>query len=143
MKSLDHTKLFDFMKILFERPELYKKLKKHDKSRHFFMCQRFMSINAPVQANYLQHIKINPSEVIDYWQSMMTKLYSKVPSWMYIKTAKKKDSVNKKTNLKESTINEFAKKFGYEIRDVKQAITFFGDDMIKEIKQFERVYDIK
>lgn len=142
MKNLDHTKLFDFMKILFERPELYKKLKKHDKSRHFFMCQRFMSISSPVQANYLQHIKINPSEVIDYWQQEMTRLYSRIPSWMYVKTKKKEGKKDKKSNLKETTIIEFAKKFGYEIRDVKKAIEFFGENMIKEIKQFEKAFEL-
>lgn len=42
---LDETKLFDFVKIMFTKPAHYKKIKQHNKKRHHFMINRFMSIN--------------------------------------------------------------------------------------------------
>lgn len=142
-KNLDHTKLFDFMKILFEYPDVFKKLKPYEKARHFFMCQRFMSIQHPVQANYLQHTKTNPSEVMNFWHDTMTRLYSKVPGWMYIKTAKAKAKAKKSNaNIKEATIEEYCHRFGYSKRQVRESIEFFGDKMIDELLAFEKMFDI-
>lgn len=142
-KNLDHTKLFDFMKILFEHPDKFKKLKSYDKARHFFMCQRFMSIQHPVQANYLQHLKVNSAEVINFWHDTMTRLYTKVPGWMYIKTSKAKETAKKSSvSVKEATIEEYCRRFGYSKRQVRESIDFFGDKMINELIAFEKMFEL-
>jgi len=135
---MDHTKLFDFTKILFTRPDFYKKMKSYEKARHYFMTQRFMSINFPVQANHIQHIKINPSEVLDYWHRALSAMYNRVPGWMYVKTAKAKKEVKNKY-ISENVMREYCSRFGYSMDQVQTAIDMFGEKMIKELKQFEKM----
>jgi len=134
----DPTKLFDFIWIVFNSPAQYKKLKAYEKARHFFMFSRFMAIQFPVQANALQHIKINPSEVIDYWQITLTRLYNKVPSWMYIKMKKAK-AAKKKKFVEEETVKKYCRSYSYNRRQIDTALKFFEVDMEQELQQFEKM----
>lgn len=136
--ELDHTKLFDFIKILFTRPDLYKKLKSYEKAKHYFMVQRFMSINFPIQANAIQHLKVNPSEVMDYWHRALTKMFNRVPGWMYTKTKKAKNKAKNK-HVPEEIIQEYCYRMKYSKRQVNDAIEMFGEPMINELKQFEKL----
>ena len=134
----DPKKLFDFIDILFTDKKTFNKLKSYEKARHFFMLNRFMSIQYPVQSNFLQHLKINPVEVVNYWQTTMNKLYTRVPNWMYVKTKKQKNN-NKKYYIDEEIIKEYCKKFNYSKRQVEDAMKFFPEKMYKELKQFEKL----
>ena len=138
-KLKDPTKLFDFISILFTDKKTFDKLKPYEKARHFFMVNRFMSITEPVRANYLQHIKINPSEAINWWQMIMTKLYSRVPGWMYIKTKKAKQEAKKTKFVEDATIREYCDRLGYSKRQINQALEFFPEEMANELKSFERL----
>ena len=135
----DPTKLFDFITIMFTQPKVYDKLKPYEKARHFFMVNRFMSISYPVQANWLQHIKVNPSEVMDYWQVTMNRLYTRVPSWMYIKTKAAKAKAKKTKFVEDDTIKEYCRRLGYSRRQINETLDFFGDKFIDELKQFEKL----
>lgn len=138
-KQKDPTKLFDFIDILFTDPATYAKLNNVDKGRHFFMVNRFMSIQHPVQANYLQHLKVNPAGVMDYWHQTMTRLYTRKPSWIYIKTKKAKQAAKKTKFVEDATIKEYCERLGYSRRQIDEAIDFFGDKFIDELKQFEKL----
>jgi hypothetical protein len=48
---LDETKLFDFVKIMFTKPNEYRNIKNHAKKRHHFMINRFFAIKYPSNAN--------------------------------------------------------------------------------------------
>lgn len=135
---MDSSKLFDFIKIIFTRPDIYSKLKSYEKAKHYFMVQRFMSINFPVQANHIQHLKINPSEVLDYWHRALTNMYNRVPGWMYTKTKKAKEKTKNKY-VSEDTIKEYCYRMGYSQKQVQSAIDMFGDKMIDELKKFEKM----
>jgi len=138
-KNLDPTKLFDFISILFTDKKAFDKLKPYEKARHFFMINRFMSITLPVQANYLQHLKANPAEVINYWQETMTRLYNRVPSWMYIKTKKAKEAAKKTKFVEDATIKEYCERLGYSRRQINEALEFFPEKMTEELIQFEKL----
>ena len=134
----DPTKLFDFLDIMFSDKKAFDKLKPYQKARHFFMINRFMSIDQPVRANFLQHIKINPAESINFWQMLMTKMYTRKPNWLYISTKKKKEE-KKNQFVQESTIDEYCKRFGYSRRQIDDSLTMFGDVFIDELKAFEKM----
>lgn len=134
----DPNKLFDFIDIMFSDKKSFDKLKPYQKSRHFFMINRFMSIDQPVRANFLQHIKINAAEVINFWQMLMTSRYSRKPNWMFISTKKKKEE-KKNRYVEEATILEYCKKFGYSKRQIEDTIQLFGDKFIEELKTFEKI----
>ena len=138
-RILDPTKLFDFINIMFTDKKQFDKLKGYEKARHFFMVSRFMSIQNPVQANYLQHLKVNPTEAINYWQTTMNRLYTRVPSWMYIKTKKAKQAAKKTKFVEEATIKEYCERLGYSRRQINEALEFFPEKMTEELKSFERL----
>jgi hypothetical protein len=132
--------LFDYIKLVFSRDEKsWKSLKNTDKSRNFFMLNRFMSIKYPVQANMLSHYKINPEAVSDYWHRNMSSLHSGTPVWVYAKTVKKKD-VEKKLDLPSPEMikwycdqNEISK------RDFDENVKFFGDNFLSDIRSLEKI----
>lgn len=132
--------IFEITKILFENPLEWLKLSKTEKKKHFFLIHRFMSIIFPLQAQSLNHTKINFSSTLDFWQQFMRIRYKKTPFWMYIKgSVKKRKEKEKKINITEKSIKEFAKAYNLEIKSVKDSLIFFTDQTIKEIKKFEKI----
>lgn len=128
--------LFDFIKILF-RPDEYAKLKQHEKSKYYFMLNRFMSINFPLQAQAFNHLKVSQAEAVDYWQGQLSKLYSRSPDWMYTKTGKK---ANKKKIAwpSEEAVAFYLSKNGMSKRDLHDAVKMFGDDALEPMHRIDR-----
>lgn len=133
----DPNKLFDFISIMFDHKE-YDKLSPYTRGKHFFMINRFCAINFPVQANMLQGLRVNPTEVVDYWQRSLTKQYRSTPKWMYTKTAAAKKKAKEKY-VEEETIKQYCSRFGLSQRQVNDAIELIGEKMIKELQDFEKM----
>ncbi len=132
--------LFELTKIMFECPTEYEKVTLGVKRKHFFMVNRRLAIQFPLQAQLLQHVRIDEASVINFWQSFLRKQYVKTPYWMFIKGVKKtKETKEKKANVKESLIKEFATKHGYDIKIIREALEFFPEQMKKEILKFEKI----
>jgi hypothetical protein len=104
-----------------------------------FMVNRTFSMKFPLQAQALNSIGINYIDVVGVWNRM---LYNgkTVPKWIYTKGSKKsKEEAEKKASVSDSTIREYCKYYNLDIVDVKFAINLFGDEIIKEIKSFEKM----
>jgi hypothetical protein len=130
--------LFDFIKVLFERPEEYAKLNRYEKAKHFFMVNRFMAISYPPVSNAFNHLKVSQSAVIDYWQMSLRKIYTKVPPWIYVKTSKK----NKKEKIvmpSKEAISEYLQKTQMSRRDLDEALRMFGPDVLKPIHRIDKL----
>ncbi len=138
-KLKDPSKLFDFISIMFTDKKTFDKLQPYQKGRHFFMVNRFMSITEPVRANYLQHIKINGAEAINFWQMAMSRIYSRVPGWMYTKTKKAKAAAKKTKFVEDLTIQEYCRRLGFSRRQVEESLKFFPEKMEAELKKFEKM----
>ena len=131
--------LFELIKIMFENPRAYEEVTPGDKKKHFFMINRRMAINYPLQAQVLQHLKVDEISVVDFWQHFLTKKHKKTPYWMYTKGVKKaKESKEKKTIVKENTIKNYAVRHGYDIKAVREALEFFPKEMKKLLTMFEK-----
>jgi hypothetical protein len=132
--------LFDYVKLVFTGDEkAWEEIKDIDKSRNFFMLNRFMSIKYPVQAAVLSHYKIDSSAVSDYWHRTMKGLYKSTPNWIYAKT-KKKDEESKKLDLPSTEmITWFCERHEMTKFDFFTNVKFFGDDFIKELKSLEKI----
>jgi hypothetical protein len=132
--------LFEFIKVIFNRPSDYSSISPSEKRKHFFMCQRRFAIQFPMEANVLQHLKINQQAVIDWWQKFLRSKYSSVPGWMYTTGAKKSQEIKeKKINVSNDTIKEYCKTFEIDPHSVRDALEFFQNDMVKELKEFENM----
>ena len=131
---------FDIIKTIFTNPIDYSSITPGEKRKHYFLLNRRFAINFPMQANALQHLKINQSAVIDFWQNFLRKQYKFVPGWMYTKGVKKAQEVKeKKLNISNETIKEYCKYFQVDSKSVKDALQFYENDMINELKQFENM----
>lgn len=122
--------LFDFIKALFERPNDYAKLKDYEKAKFFFMCQRFFSIAYPVQAQAFNHIKVPQARVLDYWQRNLTKIYTKVPDWIYTKTKKTVKETKVKAPPSDEAIRMYLEKNKYSMRQLEDAVAIFGREQV-------------
>jgi len=97
-----------------------------------------------MQANALQHLKINQNAVIDFWQTFLRKQYKFVPGWMYTKGVKKAQEVKeKKLTVSNELIKEYCKRMKVDPKSVKDALEFYPDQMIKELKEFEKIISQK
>jgi len=131
--------LFELTKIMFEDPKSYQNVTPGEKRKHFFMINRRMSIQFPLQAHVLQHQKIDEVAVVDFWQSFLRKQFKSTPYWMYTKGAKKaKETIEKKTNIKESTLKEYATVMKFDMKAVREAAHFFPIEFKKELDKFEK-----
>lgn len=132
--------LFDFIKVIFANPLEYSSTPAGEKRKHYFMCQRRFAIQFPMQANALQHLKINQSAVIDFWQTFLRRQYKFVPGWMYTKGVKKTQEIKeKKLTVSNELIKEYCKYFKVDTKSVRDALEYYPTDMIRELKDFESI----
>lgn len=131
--------LFDFINGMFSRPEEFKKTKMHERGKHFFMVNRLMSIQFPVQAAAFNHIKINGSQVVTFWQEMLSRKYSRTPGWMYVKTRKEKEAKKSLQPISDEVIRKYCEVHKISRRDVDDALAIIGEPMYNELKQFEQI----
>jgi len=138
--------LFEFTKILFENPAEWANITPGEKRKQYFMVQRRFAIQFPMQANALQHLKVNQAGVMDFWQKFMWNIYKgRTPGWMYTKGVKKAKEVKerKNHNITGSLISQYAAKMEIDKKSIYDALEFYPDLIVKEIKQFEKVINQK
>lgn len=133
--------LFDFIKIIFTNPQEYSSITPGEKRKHYFMLQRRFAINFPMQANVLQHLKINQAAVIDFWQKYLRETYKGYyPKWLYTKGIKKAQEVKeKKQNVSNELIKEYCKYMKIDSKTIKDALQFYENEMVNELKEFEKI----
>ena len=133
---------FEVSKIIFESPAYYVELTKGDKRSNFFILQRRFAIMFPIQANLLQHIRINQEGVVDWWQRYLRikMKYTKTPGWMYVSGVKKaEEKKEKKLNISNDTIIEYCKFYSLDPKQIKDAIKFYPEKMCLELKAFQNM----
>lgn len=122
--------LFDLIKAIFKKGNEWEKIANIEKSRNFFMVNRIMSIQFPIQANQFNKLKINPYPVVDWWHRTMSSYYKSQPQWIFTKTIKSKetstseDKGKKDLSLAEDFVRE---RYGVSKRDLLQIKEFFPD----------------
>lgn len=135
----EQNPLFEFIKIIFEKPDEYKKIPKIDKAKYFFMLSRLMSIQFPVQAQAFNHKKIPQAETADYWQQSLTKLYKKTPSWIYIKTKKSTENKNNIKMPSDEAIQYYLERTKMSKRELNDSIKLLGDQVLDPIRKIETI----
>jgi len=135
---LDETKLFDFIKIMFTKPNDYKKITNHNKKRHHFMVNRFFAIQYPANAQFFNKNGINPIAVIDSW-SLVAARFKSVPGWIYTKTKKVEKEVSSKSKYipSEEVISFFMEKNEIGKREFKELEKFAKEDLYLTLQRLE------
>lgn len=130
--------LFDLIKKIFDRGSKWDSIKAYDKSKNFFMVNRFMSINFPMQANLFNSRHIISSSAVDSWRDVLNRLFTKPPSWMYTKT-KKKETAGSKKHPEKTSIHEWMRLNGLSKKDFESMDELMHDELMKEILSFEKM----
>ena len=120
--------LFDIVKNIFSTNDKnWKSVGRIDKSRNFFMVNRIMSIQCPIQANQFNKLKVTPPPVVDWWRDTLSHRFSKPPVWIYTKT--KKVEKQEEAQIKESPEVEAFIRDKYKVtrRDLLQIKEFYPD----------------
>jgi hypothetical protein len=120
--------LFDIVKNIFSTSDkIWNSVGRNDKSRNFFMINRIMSIQFPIQANQFNKLRVSSPHVVDWWRDTLSHRFSKPPAWIYTKTKKvEKDDVykGKESPEIESFIRE---KYKVTRRDLAQLKQFYPE----------------
>jgi hypothetical protein len=127
--------LFDLTKIIFTNPSQYQKLKNSEKSKHFFMINRFFSIKYPTTAQSLNRNGINPWAVVDLWQLVACR-FQRVPGWIYTKTKKLNKEKTWTPNPEVSKL--WMERNGLGERELNLAIKFNPEEMKKSFSLIEK-----
>ena len=138
--------LFEFMKVLFENPTEWNNITPGEKRKQYFMVQRRFAIQFPMQANALQHLKVNQAEVMNFWQKFMRNTYNgRTPGWMFTKGVKKAKKIKEKKNygISEVLISTYAIKMKIDRKSIIDALEFFPEKMSGELKKFEKIINQK
>jgi len=115
----DPDKLFDFINMMFTQNSDFDNLNNAQKSKHFFMVNRLMSIYFPKQAQLFNYVGMNQLGTIESWR-LVAKRYKKVPGWIYTKINKKKTINTKKFD--QEVIDEYIKINEIGIREFNDAM---------------------
>lgn len=122
--------LFDYIKVLFGKDDNWDKVSNYDKSRNSYMCNRFLSIKFPVQANLFNTLKTDPVGQAEAWRMVASK-FNKVPGFIYTKVKKQPNekewvpppkAVELYMKFNEIGQREFGEAIKYNLPQVKAAI---------------------
>ena len=120
--------LFDVVKRIFESDARWKEISNHDKARNFFMINRIMSIQFPIQANQFNKLKVYPVPVINWWHATLSPRFKKSPQWIFTQTSKsnKNKKEDKKIDFSEAELL-VRDKYQVSVRDLDQIKKFYPD----------------
>jgi hypothetical protein len=140
---LDETKLFDFVKILFTKPNDYKKIKQHNKKRHQFMINRFFAIKYPENANAFNLNGINGAQVVEAW-SLVARRFTNVPTWIYTKTKKaKKDPKKTKEYIpSDKALEVYMQRYDIGKREIEEMKRFAPNEFKSELQNIEKSIEV-
>lgn len=121
--------LFDVVKTIFKKDKDWDKVSRNDKVRNFFMINRIMSIQFPIQADQFNHTKILPRPVVDWWHDTLSKHYTRMPGWIFTKTKKSKNKTVPTSDIEiDKSIEEFvASKYEVSLRDLSDLKRFYPE----------------
>ncbi len=131
--------LFDVIKTIFKKGKAWDEVGKNDKVKNFFMINRIMSIQFPIQSNQFNHTKVSPRPVIDWWHDTMSNYFSKTPPWIFTKTKKREGKDEKKIDFSvfEDTEKFIMKRFEVSKRELLDLKKFYPkkyEDWLNELE---------
>lgn len=127
--------LFDIIKLVFSNKKKdWDSVGKNDKSRNFFMINRIMGIQFPVQANQFNKLKVTPAPVVDWWHDTLSHRFNKPPVWIYTKTKKKESEKTEEHKSIEEVENFIRDKYSVSKRDLEELKSFYPERYLKWTK---------
>jgi hypothetical protein len=134
---------YDLIKAFFLSDREWEDISPVTKRKNFFMVNRVMSIQYPLQGQLLNNTRISSEEAIDWWRMWMKRIYTRPPKWCYTSTKGfKKDKVQETPPfvLSDETSLIIREKFQMSKRELKELEKFFPQDFEKWAKRIEEAF---
>mgnify|MGYP000331634525 FL=1 len=138
---LDETKLFDFVKIMFTKPDQYNNIKNHSKKRHHFMINRFFAIKYPSNANLFNLNGINGGNVVESW-AMVAQRFKGVPRWFYTKTKKAPKKQVDRYTPNDASIEIYLSKNEIGMREFNDLKLYAKEELFNDLQKIEAQIDV-
>lgn len=135
---------FDIIKLMFTDKESFDNLSDYMLSKHFFMINRIMAIQFPLQAQCFNKLNINEAQVIRSWQFFATSKcgYGRVPSFVYTKSGK--SSFVDPDNIDKDLKIAYCLHYDTTMTELNDMLYFYHDATIEHINYFkENIYSQK
>lgn len=135
---------FDIIKLMFTDKESFDNLSDYMLSKHFFMINRIMAIQFPLQAQCFNKLNINEAQVIRSWQFFATSKcgYGRVPSFVYTKSGK--SSFVDPDNIVKDLKIAYCLHYDTTMTELNDMLYFYHDATIEHINYFkENIYSQK
>lgn len=134
--------LFDVVNAVFSKTE-WRNVSRIDKERYFFMVNRFMSIGLPKQASMFNIKHIPKEHVLDYWNRQLSKLYSRIPNWIYTKGEKASKEEKTKVKIDYDLMRFFCEHNKCSISDFNLLLEINPPELQEELRQLEQILKAK
>lgn len=134
--------LFDVVNAVFSKTE-WRNVSRIDKERYFFMVNRFMSIGLPKQASMFNIKHIPKEHVLDYWNRQLSKLYSRIPNWIYTKGEKASKEEKAKVKIDYDLMRFFCEHNKCSISDFNLLLEINPPELQEELRQLEQILKAK
>lgn len=134
------TDLFVMMNNFFKDNE-WKKYSLYEKSRNFFMINRYMSINYPIQSAIFSRNGIVGGHVVEFWRNVFIKQFKSMPNWIYTKTKKKskEDKIIDFSKFGDDVIEYFYNINKCSYKELNEAKKLYPEQLFEELTKIENM----
>jgi len=123
---------------LFMDPNYIYNLTYETARQNIFMVLRRLAIKYPIEANVFNDGKVNAFDVLKFWSDFLYNGVS-VPRWTYTAGASKSKAV--KSDVTQDQIRLYKKHYDITDKEFSDAMRFFPEETINEIKEIVAFYD--
>jgi len=113
---------FDIIKS-FHNEEEWNEISNTDKSKNFFMFNRYMAMKYPLQAHGFNHTKIDPAKTVDWFRSMFVTKKEPI-NFIWISTGKKEKAIRKKA-IPQEVFKFLCEKYEISMREINNLMEFY------------------
>jgi len=132
---------FDIIKMMFTDAAAFDNLSKSALEKNFFMINRVMSIQFPMQAECFNQLSIRQDQVIKAWrQFAVSKLgYGRLPSFVFTKAIKAEQQELQFDDISKELKETYCKHFNISEKDFSDILEMYHDNAVAHIKNFENI----
>jgi len=124
----------------FFKPKEWSEYTNYDKSKSYFMINRYLSIKYPIQAAMLSWNNIKGDKVVEFWRRVVSRNFKTLPDWFFTKT--KNVSTKEKDIFVEfdgEVIDLFYKMNECSYKELDELKKRFPNETYEELKKIDKM----
>lgn len=113
----------------------------YEKTKNFFMVNRFMAINFPIQSAMMSRNGIVGGHIVEFWKRIFNKQFKGLPGWIYTRTQNNKKVVNTKYDFNKfdsETIDYFYSINNCSYKEFDECKSKFPKELFEELEDIQR-----